>query len=70
MISPAIPASSIPEELLKKLQSEKYDRIVMNVSADYEGKETFALVKKKSKKLHNLQFHPAGYHCRLCNSVY
>lgn len=49
MIGPAIPASSIPEELLKKLQSEKYDRIVMNVSADYEGKETFALVKKNQK---------------------
>lgn len=49
MIGPAIPASSIPEELLKKLQSEKYDRIVMNVSADYEGKETFALVKKSEK---------------------
>ena len=52
MIGPAIPASSIPEELLTKLQSEKYVRIVMNVSADYEGKETFALVKK-SKKLQN-----------------
>ena len=52
MIGPAIPTSSIPEELLKKLQSEKYDRIVMNVSADYEGKETFALVKK-SEKLQN-----------------
>ena len=52
MIGPAIPTSSIPEELLKKLQSEKYDRTVMNVSADYEGKETFALVKK-SEKLQN-----------------
>ena len=46
MVGPAIPASSIPNELLKKLQSENYDRIVLNVAVDYEGEETFALVEK------------------------
>lgn len=60
MIGPAIPASSIPEKLLKKLQSEKYDRIVMNVSADYEGKETFALVKKIRKIAE--QYYPDEYY--------
>ena len=60
MIGPAIPASSIPEELLTKLQSEKYDRIVMNVSADYEGKETFALVKKIRKIAE--QYYPDEYY--------
>ena len=60
MIGPAIPASSIPEELLTKLQSEKYVRIVMNVSADYEGKETFALVKKIRKIAE--QYYPDEYY--------
>ena len=60
MIGPAIPASSIPKELLTKLQSEKYDRIAMNVSADYEGKETFALVKKIRKIAE--QYYPDEYY--------
>lgn len=46
MVGPAVPASSIPDTLLKKLQSEKYDRIVLNVAADYEGEKTFGLVEK------------------------
>ena len=46
MVGPAVPASSIPDKLLKKLQSENYDRIVLNVAVDYEGEETFALVEK------------------------
>ena len=60
MIGSAIPASSIPGELLEKLQSEKYDRIVMNVSADYEGKETFALVKRIRKIAE--QYYPDEYY--------
>lgn len=46
MVGPAVPASSIPDPLLKKLQSDKYDRIVLNVAVDYEGKQTFSLVEK------------------------
>ena len=46
MVGPAVPASAIPETLLKKLQSDNYDRIVLNVAVDYEGEETFALVEK------------------------
>ena len=46
MIGPAVPASSIPDTLLAKLQSENYDRMVLNVAVDYEGSETFALVEK------------------------
>lgn len=46
MVGPAVPASSIPDTLLKKLQSDKYDRIVLNVAVDYEGDQTFSLVEK------------------------
>lgn len=46
MVGPAVPASSIPDPLLKKLQSDKYDRIVLNVAVDYEGDQTFSLVEK------------------------
>lgn len=46
MVGPAVPASSIPDSLLKKLQSDKYDRIVLNVAVDYEGDQTFSLVEK------------------------
>ena len=46
MVGPAVPASSITDTLLKKLQSDKYDRIVLNVAVDYEGDQTFSLVEK------------------------
>ena len=49
MIGPLIPASSVPNTLLQKLQSENYDRIVLNVDAEYEGKATFNLVKRIRK---------------------
>lgn len=46
MIGPAVPASAIPDKLLKKLQSENYERMVLNVAVDYEGEETVALVEE------------------------
>lgn len=46
MVGPAVPASSIPDKILKKLQSENYDRMVLKVAVDYEGGETFDLVEK------------------------
>lgn len=46
MLGPAVPVSMIPDKLVKKLQSDNYDRIVLNVAVDYEGDETFALVEK------------------------
>lgn len=35
MIGPAVPASAIPDKLLKKLQSENYERMVLNVAVDF-----------------------------------
>lgn len=46
MIGPAVPASAIPDKLLKKLQSENYERMVLNVAVDYEGEEMVALVEE------------------------
>ena len=63
MIGPAVPASSVPDTLLKKLQSENYDRIVLNVDAEYEGKNTFDLVEKirgLAEKYYQNHFYLAG----------
>ena len=38
MIGPTVPASTVPDTLLKKLQSKNYDRIALNVDVEYEGK--------------------------------
>ena len=63
MIGPAVPASSVPDTLLKKLQSENYDRIVLNVDAEYEGEATFELVEKireTAEKYYQDKFYLAG----------
>lgn len=41
-----IPTSYLDSETLSKLMSDNYSRMVVTVSADYEGDETFALVEK------------------------
>lgn len=63
MIGPAVPASSVPDTLLKKLQSENYDRIVLNVDAEYEGKDTFDLIERirgTAEKYYQNHFYLAG----------
>ena len=63
MIGPAVPASSVPDTLLKKLQSENYDRIVLNVDAESEGEATFELVEKireTAEKYYQDKFYLAG----------
>ena len=63
MIGPAVPASSVPDTLLKKLQSENYDRIVLHVDAEYEGEATFELVEKireTAEKYYQDKFYLAG----------
>ena len=40
-----IPKSYLDEDTLSQLVSENYSRMVLTVKADYEGEETFALVK-------------------------
>lgn len=46
ILGPAIPVEVVPESKLEKLQSDSYRRIVLSVSAEYEGDETFALVEE------------------------
>ena len=63
MVGPAVPASSVPDTLLKKLQSKNYDRIVLNVAADYEGEKTFDLVegiRGTAEKYYQKHFYLAG----------
>lgn len=63
MIGPAVPASSVPDTVLKKLQSKNYNRIILNVAADYEGKTTFDLVeeiRETAKKYYQDHFYLAG----------
>ena len=63
MIGPAVPASAIPDKLLKKLQSENYERMVLNVAVDYEGEETVALVeeiRKIAQKYYPDEYYLAG----------
>lgn len=46
VLGPAVPASIFPDSVSTKLRSSDYDRILISVGAEYEGDETFALVKK------------------------
>ena len=46
ILGPGIPTEIVPDSILEKLQSENYSRMVISVSAEYEGDETFALVEK------------------------
>lgn len=41
-----IPDEFLDEDILSLLRSDNYSRFVINVNADYEGDETFALVKE------------------------
>lgn len=41
-----IPESYLDEKIYQKLCSDKYTRMVLSVDAEYEGEETFALVKQ------------------------
>lgn len=46
ILGPGVPTEILPDSILEKLQSDNYDRMVISVSEDYEGDETFALVEK------------------------
>ena len=41
-----IPESYLDSDTLSQLNSDNYTRMVISVEADYEGEETFDLVKK------------------------
>lgn len=46
ILGTTIPSDIVPDSLLKQLRSEHYDRMVLSVTADYEGIETRTLVEK------------------------
>ncbi len=46
LAGPEVPTSMLPDTITSKLESKHYRRMVISVNADYEGDETFALVKK------------------------
>lgn len=46
ILGTTIPKSMLPDKLLSQLESEHYDRMVISVSADYEGAKTEKLVEK------------------------
>ena len=63
MLGPAIPRSMVPSRLKSQLQSDSYDRIVLSVKVNYEGDETFALVKnirKLAKSMYGDDYYLAG----------
>lgn len=57
---PEVPYEYVDEEVLKKLESDSYSRIVLNLSLDYEGDETFDYVEK-IRNIAN-KYYPKNYH--------
>lgn len=58
-----VPYEYLDESVLSKLESENYSRMVINVDADYEGKETEKLVetiRKISEKYYSGTYYLAG----------
>ncbi|MGN1031350.1 MAG: RND family transporter [Butyricicoccaceae bacterium] len=60
LIGPAIPRELMPEALMEQLESERYSRMVISVSADYEGEQTFALVERIRSTAQN--YYPGTYY--------
>lgn len=46
MTGPEVPTEMLPDTVLKMFRSEHYSRMLVSVNADYDGEETFALVKE------------------------
>lgn len=57
---PEVPYEYVDEDVLKKLESDSYSRIVLNLSLDYEGDETFDYVEK-IRNIAN-KYYPKNYH--------
>lgn len=55
-----IPQAYLDDETLAKLESENYSRMVLTVDTDYEGEETFSLVKKIRATAN--KFYPDSYY--------
>ena len=49
MVGPAVPTEMLPEKLTGQLESKHYRRMVIAVRANYEGTQTFNLVKRIRK---------------------
>lgn len=55
-----VPYEYVDSDILSKLESEKYSRIVLNLSLDYEGDETFNYVEN-IRKIAN-KYYPESYY--------
>ena len=60
MAGAEIPQEYLDEDTLALLQSDNYSRMVINVEADFEGEETFSLVKQ-IRELANTYYPDAYY---------
>ncbi|MGN0141758.1 MAG: RND family transporter [Roseburia sp.] len=55
-----IPKEYLDENTLSQLVSDRYNRMVLNVETDYEGKETFALVEQIRDTVN--EYYPGTYY--------
>ncbi|MGN0659907.1 MAG: RND family transporter, partial [Emergencia sp.] len=55
-----IPSEYLNDDILSQLRSENYDRLVLTVSADYEGEHTFRLIEE----IHDVaqKYYPDSYY--------
>lgn len=63
ILGTTIPKSMLPDKLLSQLESEHYDRLVISVSADYEGEKTERLVegvRELAQKYYPDEYYLAG----------
>ncbi len=60
ILGTTIPKSMLPDKLLSQLESEHYDRMVISVSADYEGAKTEKLVEEIRQLAQN--YYPDEYY--------
>lgn len=60
ILGTTIPKSMLPKKMLSKLESKHYDRMVISVSADYEGEKTEKLVEEIRKLAQ--EYYPDEYY--------
>ena len=60
ILGTTIPKSMLPDKMLSKLESEHYDRMVISLSADYEGEKTEKLVEEIRKLAQ--EYYPDEYY--------
>lgn len=53
-VGETIPETYLDTDTLAKLNSENYTRMVLNVSVDYEGEETYTLIEEIRNTAENI----------------